>query len=165
MAYLEENVRNCYGKTHLIKEGAKHYLEDFKQKARLLSPLTLAFIGDAVYECETREYVLNQLGDLSPAKLHQHCSYIVRASGQAHTMKYLMHHLEEDEEQIYKRGRNANSHTVPKNADITEYRMATGLEALVGFLHLSKQQTRLQQIFEMIQKNTWEELLNGKNNT
>ncbi len=112
------------------------------QKARGYSPLALAFIGDAVYETFIRTKILLK-ANTSANKLHKDAVYFVRAHGQSEAMKALSPLLTQEEEEIFKRGRNAHSASVPKNADVTEYRAATGFEALLGFLYLTGQADRL----------------------
>ena len=115
---------------------------------KLLSPLTLAFIGDGVYGMLVRERLV--LINRPIGALHKKSVELVNAHAQAMAVQKIMDKLTEDEVAIYKRGRNANSVRHPKNADLTEYRMATGLEALFGYLYLSKSYTRLYELFNMI---------------
>ena len=106
------------------------------------SPLTLAYIGDAVYEVVIRTLVISD-GNTQVSKLHKRASYYVKANTQAELIKLLMEELTEEELHYYKRGRNAKSYTSAKNASIGDYRMATGFEALVGYLYLTNQSTRM----------------------
>ena len=106
------------------------------------SPLTLAYIGDAVYEVVIRTLVISD-GNTQVNKLHKRASYYVKANTQAELIKLLMEELTEEEMHYYKRGRNAKSYTSAKNASIGDYRMATGFEALVGYLYLTNQSTRM----------------------
>ncbi len=117
------------------------------QTARGYSPLALAFVGDSIYEAFIRTKLL-LAANQSAAKLHRTAVSFVRAGAQALAMQALLPLLTEEEADIYKRGRNAHSHTVPKNADVTEYRAATGFEALVGYLYLSGQTDRLNHVME-----------------
>ena len=113
--------------------------------AREYSPLTLAFIGDGVYELFVRSRIVGHTN--APAgKLHKLCVKYVKAGAQAEAMKAIMDILTEEEMWIYKRGRNAKSPTVPKNADVTEYRLATGFEALIGYLYLEGRETRIAEL-------------------
>ena len=116
------------------------------KEARLLNPLQLALIGDAVYEVFIRNYILIENKGLSAHKIHIKAIQYVKAHAQSQIIKALEPMLTEDEEYIYKRGRNAKSGTVPKNADVVEYRTATGFETLVGYLYLSNQKERLSEI-------------------
>lgn len=113
-----------------------------KMPAREYSPLTLAFIGDGVYELFVRSIIVGNTN--APAgKLHKICVSYVKAQAQAEASKAMMDKLTEDELWIFKRGRNAKSPTVPKNADVTEYRLATGFEALIGYLYLEGEENRI----------------------
>ncbi len=106
------------------------------------SPLVLAYIGDAVYEVMVRTKVVDQ-GNIQVSKLHKSSSHLVCAQAQARMSHLLKEHLSQEELAVFKRGRNAKSATSAKNATITEYRLATGFEALVGWLFLSEQFERL----------------------
>lgn len=129
-------------------------LDDFKirefskEEARQLNPLQLALIGDGVYEIFIRNYILTSNISLSAHKIHVKAIKFVKAKSQALIMHEIEDILTEEEEYIYKRGRNAKSATVPKNADVRDYRMATGFEALVGYLYLTGEVDRLKLIFE-----------------
>ena len=113
-----------------------------KMPVREYSPLTLAFIGDGVYELFVRSIIVGNTN--APAgKLHKMCVSYVKAQAQAEASKAMMDKLTEDELWIFKRGRNAKSPTVPKNADVTEYRLATGFEALIGYLYLEGEENRI----------------------
>lgn len=116
-------------------------MKDYQQ----LNGLALAYVGDAIYEIYIRDYLVEQ-GQTKPNKLHQLATQYVSAKAQAKLMQQLIEAemLSETELSFYKRGRNAKSHTVAKNADVTTYRIATGFEALMGYLHLTKQQERLE---------------------
>ena len=106
------------------------------------SPLVLAYIGDAVYEVMVRTKVVNR-GNVQVSKLHKSSSHLVCAQAQARMTHLLQERLTSEELAVLKRGRNAKSATSAKNASITEYRLATGFEALVGWLFLSEQFERL----------------------
>ena len=120
-----------------------------KEKAGLYSPLVLAYIGDSVYEVFTRKKVLEKNQNLPAHKLHKENVKYVKAKAQSDAMEKIEPILTETELAIYKRGRNAKSGTVPKNADLVDYRRATGFETLIGFLELSEQHERLLEIMEM----------------
>ena len=120
-----------------------------KEKAGLYSPLVLAYIGDSIYEAFTRKKVLEGNPNLPAHKLHKENVKYVKANAQSNAMEKIEPMLSEAELAIYKRGRNAKSATVPKNADLTDYRRATGFEALIGFLELSEQHERLMEIMEI----------------
>ena len=110
--------------------------------ANSYSPQVLAYIGDAVYELIIRARVINQ-GSMQVNKMHKHSAALVKASAQAQLIKALQEELTEEELAAYKRGRNAKSATMAKHATMIDYRMATGLEALVGWLFLTEQYARL----------------------
>ena len=109
---------------------------------RTYSPLTLAYIGDAIYDLVIRTIVVER-GNMSANNLHKKTVAYVNARVQAQMIDALESELTEEEAAIYHRGRNAKSYTVAKNASIIEYRKATGLEALCGYLYLNGQQERL----------------------
>lgn len=106
------------------------------------SPLGLAYIGDAVYEIAVRTLVISE-GNMSVNKYHQKSSSMVKAAAQAQVYDKIKEILTDEEAAVYKRGRNAKSSTAAKNASIVEYRMATGVEALMGYLYLSGQMARV----------------------
>lgn len=113
-----------------------------------LSPLTLAFLGDSVYEMFIRTKILAQ-GNRPANELHKIAVGYVKAKAQATAAHKILDTLSEDELAIYKRGRNTNIHTVPKNADMADYRHATALEALVGYLYLKGEDKRLKEILNL----------------
>lgn len=116
---------------------------------KLQSPLALAFLGDAVYELMVREH-LAKMGTMPAHQLHVKAVKLVKAAAQAKGAEAIMPKLTEDEISIFKRGRNAHSNTMPKNANPQEYRHATGLEALFGYLHLKGEYDRERELFNMI---------------
>ena len=116
-------------------------------EASKYAPLTLAYIGDSVHTLFVRERVIGHT-DKKVHDLHVLTSRYVKASAQAKAGHILLPELSEEEEAIYKRGRNAKSATVPKNADVADYRAATGFEALIGALYLDGKKERLQKILE-----------------
>ena len=123
-------------------------VREFTEKeARLLNPLQLALVGDGVYELFIRNYILSENIELTAHKIHVKAIGYVKAKSQAVIMHEIEDKLTEDESYIYKRGRNAKSATVPKNADVRDYRMATGFEALIGYLYLTGNTERLEFIF------------------
>ena len=109
---------------------------------REYSPLTLAYIGDSIYDLIIKSLVINA-GNKQVQKLHQETSSLVQASAQSKMMRTLQEILTEEEHAIYKRGRNAKSVSPAKNQSITDYRRATGFEALMGYLYLKKDMKRL----------------------
>jgi len=106
------------------------------------SPLTLAYIGDCIYDLVIKSLVVNQ-GNKQVNKLHKETSELVQAKTQSLMMRAMQEHLSEEEHAVYKRGRNAKSISPAKNQSITDYRRATGFEALLGYLYLKKEWKRL----------------------
>ena len=116
-------------------------IEDVNQ----MSPLVWAYLGDAVYEKYIREYlVLNT--KFKPHKLHVEATKFVKASAQADILKELEEALTEEEQDIVRRTRNTQNHHLPKNASVQEYMYATAFEGLIGFLYITKQEKRLEEI-------------------
>ena len=113
-----------------------------------LSPLVWAYVGDSVYELYVRTYLINNT-KLKPHKLHIASISYVKANEQAKTLQKLMEHLTEEEQEIVKRGRNAENHHLPKNATVQDYMYATAFEALIGYLYLTKQDKRLAEILKL----------------
>ncbi len=109
---------------------------------RTYSPLTLAYIGDAIYDLVIRTIVVER-GNSSANKLHRKTVSYVNARVQARMIDALEEELTEEEMAVYHRGRNAKSYTSAKNASVTEYRKATGMEALCGYLYLQGRQERM----------------------
>lgn len=106
------------------------------------SPLTLAYIGDSIYDLIIKSLVINQ-GNRQVNKLHKETSVYVQASTQSLMMRAMQEELTEEEHAVYKRGRNAKSVSPAKNQSITDYRRATGFEALLGYLYLKKEWKRM----------------------
>lgn len=106
------------------------------------SPLALAYIGDCIYDLIIRSLVVNK-GNKQVNKLHLETSSFVQASTQSRMMRAMQECLTEEERAIYKRGRNAKSVTPAKNQSVTDYRRATGFEALLGYLYLKKEWKRM----------------------
>ncbi|PBH83248.1 Mini-ribonuclease 3, partial [Clostridioides difficile] len=109
-----------------------------------MSPLVLAYLGDTVYETYIREYLIRQNTQRKVNDLHKLAIKYVKAKAQATIIHEIEIELTEEESKIYKRGRNQKSNTSPKNADIIDYKHATGFEALVGYLYLNNEIERLQ---------------------
>lgn len=112
---------------------------------RTYSPLTLAFIGDVVFDLIIRTYIVEQ-GNAPVNKLHKRVSGLVKAPAQMEMFHKIEEMLSEEEMAVYKRGRNAKSFTSAKNASITEYRIATGFESLIGYLYLNNQFDRVMEV-------------------
>lgn len=122
-----------------------------KHEAAQYSPLTLAFLGDAVYEEMVRERLV-LTANMQVKKLHTASVERVRAGFQSQAMEILLPLLDEDETAIFMRGRNATANTVPKSSNPNEYHRATGFESLFGYLKLIGDKKRLAELFEIIWK-------------
>ena len=119
---------------------------------RSFSPLTLAYIGDAVYEIVIRTIIVEK-GNAPVNKLHHKASSLVKAVAQKEAMGKILPLLTEEEEAVYKRGRNAKSYTSAKNASVIDYRIATGFEALMGFLYLMGRNERMLELVKIAVNN------------
>lgn len=125
-------------------------LKEKDVKPNELSPLTLAFIGDTVFDLLVRENLICEAN--RPANdLHNLAVQKVKASAQAEFVEKILPHLTEAELSVYKRGRNAKSGHLPKNASQSDYHMATGFEALIGYLYLSDEIERIKELFHIIE--------------
>ena len=115
----------------------------------LINGIALAFEGDAVYSMYIRRHLIFQ-GLTKPNQLHREATKYVSAKAQANLISLMLEEgfLTEKEEEIYKRGRNANSHTKAKNTDIVTYRMSTGFEAVMGYLHMTEAIERLEELID-----------------
>lgn len=125
-----------------ILDAIKREFDCKEVDIRTYSPLTLAYIGDAIYDLVIRTIVVER-GNRSANNLHKKTVTYVNARVQAKMIDALENELTEEETAVYHRGRNAKSYTAAKNASIIEYRKATGLEALCGYLYLKGSQERL----------------------
>lgn len=130
-------------------KGQKHFLAYIKESLKLqavdpcgYSPLALAYIGDAVYELVIRTKVINY-GSMRVNKMHKRSASLVKAETQAVLIKVLEEVLTPEELSVFKRGRNAKSASTAKHATVIDYRMATGFEALIGYLYITEQYGRI----------------------
>lgn len=130
-----ETCLNCFKEAMKLKEV----------EAREYSPLALAYLGDAVYELAIRTFVMNH-GNTQVNKMHKKTAGLVKAEAQANFYKVLEEELTEEERAVYRRGRNAKSVTMAKHATMKDYRMATGFEALMGYLYLTEQMERMAEL-------------------
>lgn len=119
-----------------------------KEDVIQMSPLVWAYMGDAVYEKYIREHVIRQ-GLCKNGLLHKKSIKYVSANGQVKILKRIEEKLTEEELDIVRRGRNSNPHSHAKNADIVDYKYATGFEALIGYLYLTEQKERLEEVLKM----------------
>ena len=130
---LLKNIKECFG----CKE----------QDINSYSPLTLAYIGDDVYDLVVRTVVVER-GNRAANGLHKTTSNLVKAQTQAQLIEVVMEKLTDQEKSVYRRGRNAKSYTSAKNASIGDYRKATGLEALIGYLYLTDRMDRVLELMK-----------------
>lgn len=133
-----------------MEKGIDSYIkEEFGIPAvdiRTYSPLTLAYIGDGIYDLIIRSIVVAR-GNTKANELHYKTSHIVKAKTQAEMAEKLLPFLTEEEADVYRRGRNAKSTTMAKNATMLDYRKATGFEAMMGYLYL---QDEFERIVELV---------------
>ena len=115
---------------------------------RELSPLALAFLGDGVYELLVRTYVLDK--NKLAGKLHKEAVNFVKAKAQSESIRRVLSKLSEDEKAVFNRGKNAKPHTMAKNQTTFDYKMATGLEALFGYLYLLNRGDRILELFKLM---------------
>lgn len=118
------------------------------QDAKMLSPLVWAYVGDSVYELFIRTHLVNN-SNAKPHKLHLETIKFVKAEAQAKILDRIWEKLTEEEQEIFKRGRNTENHHLPKNGNVADYSHATGFEALIGYLYLTKQDERLEEILNL----------------
>ena len=115
---------------------------------REYSPLALAYVGDAVFDLVIKSLILNR-GNKPVQKLHKETSAIVQASAQSRMMRVIQGELTEEEHQVYKRGRNSKTVSPAKNQSVTDYRRATGFEALIGYLYLKREYQRMLELIKL----------------
>ena len=120
---------------------------------RTVSPLTLAYIGDGIYELVVRSVMVARTNTRA-GLLHRQTSQLVKAEAQSKMMDILLPELTPEEESVYRRGRNAKSSTMAKNASIGDYRRATGFEAVFGYLYLKGDMKRIDELFQMAVEST-----------
>ncbi|MCI8625214.1 MAG: ribonuclease III [Lachnospiraceae bacterium] len=125
---LAARIKACFGEEN--------------QDIRTYSPLTLAYIGDAIYDLVIRTVLVGR-GNAPVNTLHRQASSMVKAEAQKASLHQIEPLLSEEEKSVYRRGRNAKSYTTAKNASVGDYRIATGFEALLGYLYLTGQMERL----------------------
>jgi len=119
-----------------------------RKEATEFSPLVLAYIGDAVYELIVRS-ILVSMGNRPVNKLNKDATSLVKAGAQSEIVKLISDKLSEEEYTVFKRGRNSSPHTMAKNASMTDYKYATGFEALIGFLYLDNRCDRALELVKL----------------
>lgn len=135
------------GQNSKVKSGGVRLTPEKDEDVRLMQTAVLAFMGDAVFNLFIRERLIKMKKGTSH-RLHKLATDYVKASSQARISKFLLSTFNEDEAYIFKRGRNTKSTTIPKNADVQDYRYATAFEALLGYLYLTGRFERLNIIME-----------------
>ena len=140
---MEKSITTQENLTQAIKETLN--LKDIDPKQ--LSPLVLAYIGDSIYDLVIRTYLLSK-GNMQVNKINKHACNLVKAQKQSEMIGIIEPLLDNYEEAVYKRGRNAKSYTSAKNASISVSRRATGFEALMGFLYLSNRYERMMELIK-----------------
>lgn len=125
-----------------MEKGVRKAFDLPGRDIRTYSPLTLAFLGDAVYELAVRTVIVEQ-GSRPPKELHLASSRLVKAETQSRMAELMQEELTEEERTVYRRGRNAHPATTAKHATTGDYRRATGWEALMGYLYLTGREERL----------------------
>lgn len=146
---MDESIKNEQSRECLdyVEEIRREF--SIKEKdPRQYSPLALAYIGDGIYDLVIRTMVVEQ-GNARVNQLHKKVSNMVKASFQAQMIHKMQPYLTEEERSVYKRGRNAKSYTMAKNASVTDYRHATGFEALMGYLYLAHQFSRILELVKI----------------
>ncbi|MGN0507468.1 MAG: Mini-ribonuclease 3 [Lachnospiraceae bacterium] len=131
-----------------MEHALKDIFELAEVQAENYSPLALAYIGDCAYELTIRTLLLHK-GNAPVDKLNKRASGLAKAGTQAEMITLIFDSLSEEEQAVYKRGRNAKSYTMAKNASVSEYRRATGFEALIGWLYLKGDYERMAEIIRM----------------
>lgn len=137
---MEESITSVGDQISLL-DLLKQEFDCKEVDIRGYSPLTLAYIGDCFYDVIIRTVAVAR-GNTSTAKLHQRVSRLVNAGTQAQLIESILDLLTDEEISVYRRGRNAKSHTTAKNASVIDYRKATGMEALLGYLYLKGESQR-----------------------
>ena len=144
--YLNKKYKKLLEELHqMMMDSGKLSASDIK----MLNSLVLAYVGDSVYDTFVRTLLVSG-GYGQVSKLHKMSIEFVKAKAQADILEKISELLTPEEQDVVRRGRNTKSATVPKNADISDYRYATGFEALIGFLYLTGQIDRLMEIVRMV---------------
>jgi ribonuclease III family protein len=134
-----------------IMDNLSEYITLDEMEIRMLNPLIWAYVGDAVYEVYVRTHIISS-GKRTSHDLHKISIKFVKAEAQSNYLETLLPDLTEEEQDIVRRGRNTKTYHVPKNANVIDYRRATALEALIGYLYLMKRYERLDEVMKLIFK-------------
>lgn len=132
-----------------VIKSLSDYIKLEKNEIRQLNPLIWAYVGDAVYELYIRSYIVS-MGRKTSNDLHRESIKYVKAHAQSEYLEVIIPELNEDEQYIVRHTRNTKSYHVPKNAEVIDYRRATALEGLIGYLYLTKNFTRLDEIMHLL---------------
>lgn len=144
---MDESIKENTEETELVSRIRSNF-KIKKKDPKQYSPLTLAYIGDGIYDLVIRTIIVEQ-GNARVNQLHKSVSNMVKAAAQAEAIRKMEPYLTEEELGVYRRGRNAKSYTMAKNASMVDYRCATGLEALMGYLYLNEQMDRIIELIEL----------------
>ena len=149
---VKKDVQENAGSDKVQFSDNKNFFDQAEEIFELTSPdirsysgLSLAFIGDGVYELVIRTLIISK-GNTQVSKMHRQCSELVKAPAQSAMIRAVFDQLTEEEKAVCRRGRNTKPHTKAKNASMADYRKATGLEALCGWLYLKHDQRRVMEI-------------------
>lgn len=121
-----------------------------EEELRTLNPISIAYIGDCIYELYIRNYVMKKFGNINSNKLHFEVIKYVNAKSQKEAYFKIKELLLEEEKLYFRRGRNSKIKTIPKNATISDYRVATGFETIIGYLYITRNFSRLDFILNNI---------------
>lgn len=135
---MAENINNDFSPESMLLYG--HTTGEY-------GILTLAYMGDAVLEMFAREHVLKKSGKTKPGQLVKESRQYITCEAQSDAVERISEHLSEDEQAVWKRGRNAKTHFAPKHGELIQYRRATGFEALMGYLYLNGRCERAKELF------------------
>ena len=138
-------------KSENLLDEIHHFFPDGERDIRNFSPLKLAYLGDAVFEIIIRTLILEGTGG-PVRKLHARSSSLVNAKAQAELFESMKEHLTEEEMAVFRRGKNAKPSSVARHAEIRDYKKATGLEALYGYLYLKGQSARAVELLRLALK-------------
>jgi len=133
-----------------VRKMEEDLMSDVKPSdIQMYNPALLAYIGDSVYELFVRTLLVSK-GSVQVSKLHKKAILFVKAKAQAEMADKLEDYLTDEEKDIVRRGRNAKTTSMPKNAELADYKHATGFEALLGYLYLNNRMDRLMEILHLI---------------
>ena len=145
---MEESLKSIDAQEQNLLQAILATFPGKKQDIRTYSPLTLAYVGDGVYDLIIRTVVVERAN--RPAnELHRITVKYVSANAQSKIVQALMDELTEEEQSVYRRGKNSKPHTTAKNASVADYMKATGFEAVIGYLYLTDQMSRILELIRL----------------